>query len=155
MRGVIVDDHVDGWLQDAGIDVLKETQKLLMAMAGPALGQNLAIGNVEGGKQGRRAVSDIAVGDALDIARAPAECGSPFPRRSFEIAMALPQPGYQSSVGGNLNALIWKRSISVKDLHSSLGKSSAVCFDYSGPRFQRATALLSRRAAFSAAVLAA
>ena len=47
--------------------MLEKAQELLMTMAGSALGQDLAVCNIKGRKQCRGAMSDIAVGDALDI----------------------------------------------------------------------------------------
>src|SRR5262245_6209188 len=53
--GVVVDDEVDVEMaRHRTIDALEKGQEFLVAMACPTLGQDLAIGDVEGGKQGGR-----------------------------------------------------------------------------------------------------
>ena len=73
---VVVDDEVDVESLGHGlIDALEEGEELLMAVARPALGEDRAGGDVEGGKQRGGAVADIIVGDAFDIA---IQGGRPF-----------------------------------------------------------------------------
>ena len=70
VRGVIIDDEMRiECRRHVGLDMLEEAQKLLMTMARATLREDLAIGDVEGGKQGRRTVSDVIVGDALNVAK--------------------------------------------------------------------------------------
>ena len=72
----VVDDEVDVESLGHGlIDALEEGEELLMAVARPALGEDRAGGDVEGGKQRGGAVADIIVGDAFDIA---IQGGRPF-----------------------------------------------------------------------------
>ena len=52
------------------LDVLEDAEKLLMPVAGSALRHHLADGDVERGEQRRRPMTDIVVGDALDVAEA-------------------------------------------------------------------------------------
>ena len=68
VRGVIIDDEMRiecRW--DVGLDMLEEAQKLLMTMARATLREDPAIGDIEGGKQGRRTVSDVIVGETPSI----------------------------------------------------------------------------------------
>jgi hypothetical protein len=52
VRGVVVDDDVDGLLAGhSGVDDIEETDELLMAMTVHALADHTAFENVEGGKQ--------------------------------------------------------------------------------------------------------
>ena len=51
----------------AGVDVPEEAQKLLVAMPRLALGDDLAGGHVQGGKDGRGTVTDVAMRDAFDV----------------------------------------------------------------------------------------
>ena len=68
---VVIDDEVEIEVaRHVGLDVLQEAQELLVPVAGAALRQNLPVGDVESGKQRRRPVTDIVVGDALDVAEA-------------------------------------------------------------------------------------
>ena len=67
---VVVDDEVEieVWAH-AGVDVLEEAQKLLVAMPRLALGDDLAGGHVQGGKEVGGTVTDVAMRDAFDVAR--------------------------------------------------------------------------------------
>ena len=66
--GMVVNDEVDVEVRGhVGVDVLEEAQKLLVAVARPALGQDSAGGDVQGGEEGG-AMADVAVRDALDVA---------------------------------------------------------------------------------------
>jgi hypothetical protein len=57
---VVVDDPVNVEVfGHTGIDVAQEAQKLLMPMAGLALGEDLAIGDVQGRERGRGAVAHV------------------------------------------------------------------------------------------------
>ncbi len=57
---VVVDDQVDiEVLGDGLLDLAEESQELLVPVAGPALGQNLTGGNVQGGEQSGGAVTDV------------------------------------------------------------------------------------------------
>ena len=70
VRGVIIDDEMRiERRRYIGVDMLEEAQELLMAMARAALREDFAIGDIEGGEQGRRTVSDVIVGDTLNIAK--------------------------------------------------------------------------------------
>ncbi len=69
VSGVVVDHKVKIEVaRDIGFDVLQEPQEFLMSMAGAALADDLTIGDIESGEQGRRAVSIIVVGHAFDVA---------------------------------------------------------------------------------------
>ena len=66
---VVVDDEVDIEVRGhVGVDVSEEAQELLVAVARPALGEDLAGGDVQGGKEGGGAVADVAVRHAFDVA---------------------------------------------------------------------------------------
>src|SRR5262245_20730973 len=68
VRSVIVHDKMDVELSRyIGVDMLEKAQEHLMTMSGSALGQDLTVCNIKGRKQCRGAMSDRAVGDALDI----------------------------------------------------------------------------------------
>ena len=70
MRGIIIDDEMRiECRRHVGLDMLEEAEKLLMTMARATLREDPAIGDVERGKKGRRTVSDVIVGDALNIAK--------------------------------------------------------------------------------------
>src|SRR6267142_5599402 len=63
MRGVVVDDQVQlalGW--GFAVDLVEEADELLMAMAAHALADDLALQDVERGKQRRRAVALVVMG---------------------------------------------------------------------------------------------
>ena len=65
---VVVDDEVDVEAGGhAGVDVLEEAQELLMTMPRLALGDDLAGGHVQGGKEVGGAMADVAVRDAFDV----------------------------------------------------------------------------------------
>jgi len=68
--GVIIDNemHIE-ILGYAGIDVSQEGEELLMSVASFALGDHFTVGDIECGEQGSGAVTDVVVGDALDIAQ--------------------------------------------------------------------------------------
>ena len=55
--------------------VFEEAQELLVAMARPALGQDPAGGNVQGGEEGGGAVADVAVRDAFDVTQSEGQEG--------------------------------------------------------------------------------
>ena len=68
--GMVVDDEVDVEVRGhVGIDVLEEAQELLVARARPALGEDPAGGDVQGGEEGGGAVADVAVRHAFDVAQ--------------------------------------------------------------------------------------
>ena len=66
--GVVIDDEMDlvGW-RNVLIEMPQEGEKLLMAVAGLACGEHLAVGDVQGGKQGGGAMANIIMGHAFDI----------------------------------------------------------------------------------------
>ena len=69
-----------------GIDGAQEGEELPVSMTRLALRQHLAVEDVERGKQGRRTVPHVVVGDALDVAEAQWRHRlSPFQR----LALAL------------------------------------------------------------------
>ena len=64
VRGVVVDDDVDGQLRrHSGVDEVQEADELLMAMTLHALADDLAFEHVEGSEQGRGAMTFVVVGD--------------------------------------------------------------------------------------------
>jgi signal transduction histidine kinase len=64
VRGIVVDDDMDvPFCRGCGINDVEEADELLMAMALHALADDLAFEDVEGGEQGRGAVSFVIVGD--------------------------------------------------------------------------------------------
>jgi dihydroxyacetone kinase len=71
VRPVVINDemHIEP-RRDAGIDLLQEPEKLLVPMARLALGNDLAVGDVECREQGRRAVAFIIMREAISIAEA-------------------------------------------------------------------------------------
>ena len=74
--GVVVEDEVDVEVRGhVGIDVFEEAQELLVAMARPVLGEDLAGGDVQGGEEGGGAVADVAVGHAFDVAQSQRQEG--------------------------------------------------------------------------------
>jgi hypothetical protein len=69
VRRVVVQHEVHVELPGhARVDVLEEAEELLMAVALLALREHLAGADVERGEERRRAVPDVAVRDALDVA---------------------------------------------------------------------------------------
>jgi len=52
------------------LDVLEKPKEFLVPVTRTALGENLAIRDIEGSKQGRSAMPDIIVRDAFEIAKA-------------------------------------------------------------------------------------
>lgn len=56
--------------RDIGLDALEEPKELLMPMARLALGQDLAIGDIECGKQRGGAVPFVVMSEAIGIAKA-------------------------------------------------------------------------------------
>src|SRR5580704_13836340 len=63
MRRVVVDDQVQVHLgRDFAVDLVEETDELLMPMAAHALADDLALQHVEGGEQRRRAVALVVMG---------------------------------------------------------------------------------------------
>ena len=70
MRPVVVDDEMD--LEVWGhrrLDVAQEPEELLVAMVGLTLGEHATGGEIQRGKQRRRPVPDVVMGDALDVAQ--------------------------------------------------------------------------------------
>ena len=57
--GVVIDDEMDlvGW-RNVLIEMPQEGEKFLMAVAGLACGEHLAVGDVQGGKQGGGAMAN-------------------------------------------------------------------------------------------------
>lgn len=70
VRGIVVDHdmHIE-LLRNVLLYMLQERQILLMPVSPFALGEHLTVGNVESGKERRRAVSFIIVGDPLNISQ--------------------------------------------------------------------------------------
>jgi len=69
VRRVVVEHQVDlEGGRHARVDVREEREELLMAVPPLALRQDLATLHVEGREARRRAVPDVAVGDALQVA---------------------------------------------------------------------------------------
>ena len=63
MGGIIVEDDVDGLLgRNLRLDLVEETDELLMPMLLHAASNDLAFEHIEGGKQGGGAVALIVVG---------------------------------------------------------------------------------------------
>jgi hypothetical protein len=56
-------------LWDVLFDVAQETQELLMPMSQLALGEDLAVGDVEGCEERRRTVANVVLRDAFDVAQ--------------------------------------------------------------------------------------
>lgn len=70
VRGVVVDDQMDlEFVGHGGLDVAQELQELLVAMPALALGEDLALSDVQRREQRGRPVSDVVVRDPLDIAQ--------------------------------------------------------------------------------------
>ena len=70
MGRVVVDYQMDVQLpRNVCINLSKKRQELLVPMVGLAVGQHLAVGDVQGRKQRRSPVTDIVVGDPLDVAK--------------------------------------------------------------------------------------
>lgn len=68
VSGVVVHDQMEvEFGRDVLIEVAKELEKLLMAVAGLALADHLAGGDLERREEGGGAVADVIMGDALDI----------------------------------------------------------------------------------------
>src|SRR5215813_12305141 len=66
---IVVDDEVDiKIVRHTGLDMLQKAEEFLVPVARATLGEHAAVGDVEGGEQGCRAVSHVVVGDPLDIA---------------------------------------------------------------------------------------
>jgi len=66
--GVVIDDEMQVERdRNAFIKMPQEGQELLMAVPGLALDDDLAALHVEGGKQRRRAVAHVVMGDAFDV----------------------------------------------------------------------------------------
>ena len=71
VRRVVVQYQVDVQLRrHLPVDQAQERQELLVAVPLPALADHPAGGDVQGGKQCRRAVPDVVVGVAFDVAQA-------------------------------------------------------------------------------------
>ena len=71
MGGVVVDDEVHIKLPwNVLIHILQERQVFLMTVPALALGQHLAVGNIEGGKEGGRPMPFVVVSDSLNISQA-------------------------------------------------------------------------------------
>ena len=68
MRGIVVQNQmpVQGG-RNVPIDMAEEGQKFLMAMPRLALRQDVAVGNIEGRKEGRGPMPTIIMRDAFDI----------------------------------------------------------------------------------------
>ena len=63
MRGVIVDDQMHFALgRGLAVDLVEEADELLMPVAAHALADDLAVEEVEGGDQGRGAVTCVIMG---------------------------------------------------------------------------------------------
>ena len=76
VSGVVVGDDVDvEGLGDVGVDVSEEGEELLVSVTGFALGEELAGGDVEGGKQGGGSVADVIVGATFEVSQAHGEHG--------------------------------------------------------------------------------
>ena len=70
VSGVIVDNGVDLLApRDLGVDGTEKADELLMAMTLHVAADNSAIEDVEGGEQGRRAMSFIVMGHGAGAAR--------------------------------------------------------------------------------------
>ena len=71
VRAVVVHDQMNIEIgRHTGVHALEKAQILLVAMAALADGQDLAGGDVQGGKEGRGAVAHVVVRDAFDVADA-------------------------------------------------------------------------------------
>lgn len=78
VRGVVVDDAVNvQFRRHRLIDPAQEQQELLMAMARFALGQHSTVEHVECRKQRRRAVANVVVRHAFDVAQSQGGPESP------------------------------------------------------------------------------
>ena len=63
MSAVVVDDQMDSqMLRNIRFNVAQKTQELLMPMPSLALRKDLAIGDIQGGEQGRGAMANVVVG---------------------------------------------------------------------------------------------
>ena len=76
MGCVVVHDQVDiKLLWDVGVDVVQNAHELLVTVSGLAFMDDFPGGDVQGRKQGGRAVSGIIVGDAFEISHAQRQYG--------------------------------------------------------------------------------
>jgi hypothetical protein len=76
MGAIVIDHQMDGEIRrDMGVDVFEKIEILLMAMAFFAVVEDFSGSDVESGKERGRAVADIVVGHAFDIAQAHRENG--------------------------------------------------------------------------------
>src|SRR5271156_5023660 len=76
VSGVVVTNQMNlerGW--HARLDMAQKRQELLVSMTRLALGEDTAIGDVEGGKQSGRTVTHVVVGNSLHIAQAHGQQG--------------------------------------------------------------------------------
>ena len=68
---VVVHHQMDVQIfRDGHLDLAQEAQELLVPVAGLALGDHLAGGDVQSGEEGGGAVPDVVVGDAFHVAQA-------------------------------------------------------------------------------------
>jgi len=68
MGAIVVHDQVDVQVRRHGlVDVLQELQELLMTVPRLALREHLAGGYVESGEQSGRTITDVVVGDSLNV----------------------------------------------------------------------------------------
>ena len=71
VSGIVVDDEMDRKILGYGlIDALKESKKLLMAMAWFAFGEDSPGGDVERGKESGGAMTNVVMSDAFHVAQA-------------------------------------------------------------------------------------
>src|SRR5882757_466009 len=71
VSGIVIDDEMDRKISGHDlIDAFEEGKKLLMAMAWFAFGEYRPGGDVEGGKEGGRAMANIVMSDPFHVAQA-------------------------------------------------------------------------------------
>jgi len=71
VSGIVIDDEMDHKVLGHGlINAFEETEKLLMAMAGFAFGEDSPRSDVEGGKESGCAMANVVVCDPFHVAQA-------------------------------------------------------------------------------------
>src|SRR5262245_50346070 len=97
---VVVDHEVQVDIgRHGGIDALQEAQELLVAMARPALREDLSVGDVECREEGRRAVPFIIVRDAVDVAQ---------PHRQYRFSRIRLSDWFQLEAHGRAPTWTWR-----------------------------------------------
>jgi hypothetical protein len=83
----VVDDEMDiEPRRHVDIDVLEKAEELLVPVAWLALTKDMAARHIEGSEEGRRAVADVAIRNAFDVAKPEGEQRS---RAPWRLGLAL------------------------------------------------------------------